>query len=188
MNSQYEPIPESFNLPVRWYVISDRVSSVVYVDVNHEFRFLNRLTNDDARLTEQELDSDKPGRGFSSAGGGTIHHSLDRTFKHHEKVAADFSRVIARHLELGLSEGSYQELVLVSEPHFLGLIKSHLTPRVEKTVMAEIGKEYTQVPPKQIRDFVLTAMRMKQEAGMIDINESPQKRQASSQEPSSRSL
>ena len=106
----------------KWYVIASRVSAVIYTNgSDHKFHFLDRLSNPQGCLREIDLDSDKPGRGFSSPG-VAFHHSLDRRSKSHEQVAKRFARKIGRILERAQRENRFDNLVLVAEPHFLGLL------------------------------------------------------------------
>ena len=154
------PIPV-VDIPTRWYVVSNRTNTVFYSEgSDHEFNFVNRFLNLEGRLKEGELDSDKPGRGFSSAGGGTIRHALDRTFDHTEGSAVKFTHRIVKSLEKAMAENRFDELVLVAEPHFLGLLKDSLSEPLKKKLKGTVAKEYVyQSDAKELRGLILKAMK-----------------------------
>lgn len=125
----------------KWIVVANRVEAVIYSDARVKLVFIKRLSNPKGKLAEGMLDSDKPGRGFSSAGNGTIHHSLDRTFTHHEQAAKTFARQISNFLETSKREKLFSELVLVAEPHFLGLLRSEFSEPLCALVNEEMNRE-----------------------------------------------
>ena len=53
---------------------------------------------------------------------------------------------------------SFGELVLVAEPHFLGLLRDALGPETRRLVKHEVGREYTQGSGDDIRAQVLKAI------------------------------
>ena len=143
----------------RWYVVANRTDAVFYKDTrDHKFAFVERLGNPAGKLTEMELDSDKPGRGFSSASNGSIHHSLDRRSHRHEKVAKDFARKIADSLEEAFKGDHMNEVVLVAESHFLGLIREVLPLAVRKLVKHEVNREYVQGSDQELHRLILKAI------------------------------
>jgi protein required for attachment to host cells len=138
--------------------LANRSIAVLYSDGPHgKFHFEQRLTDEEGSLAESELDSDRPGRGFSSAT-GTIRHALDHRFARHETEARRFAnRVAARLGELQRS-GRLAELVLVAEPHFLGLLRDSLDRATHATVTGEVPREYLQGSDAEVRALVLKAL------------------------------
>jgi protein required for attachment to host cells len=149
---------------IRYYLIANRLEANIYRSApGVQFKFLERLKNDSGRLMESDLDSDSPGTGWSSAGSGTIRHSLDRTFHHHEKVLLDFSKKISDYLDHASLKDQFGELVLVCEPHFLGVLRSVLSARVKKLIRYEINREYLQGSDQEIYKMILRAMASRSE-------------------------
>jgi protein required for attachment to host cells len=141
--------------PVTWFVVASRTDAVFYYDGDdHKFHFINRLSNPLGNEHERELDSDRPGSGVSSAAGGTIRHALDRRSFRHERVAETFARKIADSLESSLNEKRFSSLVLVAEPHFLGLLRSALPEAVSQTIKNEVGREYPDSSDAEIRERI----------------------------------
>ena len=145
----------------RWYVVANRIEAAFYAEGrDEEFHFVERLENADGRLTEKELDSDKPGRGFSSSS-GTVHHSLDRRSHRHENVAKKFAHQIAGMLDSNRQKGTYKDLVLVAEPHFLGLLRAELTSPTRELVSHEVGHDYARASDSELEAQIRAAMDSK---------------------------
>jgi protein required for attachment to host cells len=144
---------------VTWYVLANRTGAVIYRDSpERHFQFVERLTNLTGKIQEMELDSDRPGRAFSSAPGGQVRHSLDRRNNRHEASARRFASQIGNVLEAAYREERFNELVLVAEPHFLGLLRAALSDGVRNVVAHEVAREYTQGSDDELRGQVLTAI------------------------------
>jgi len=141
----------------KWIVVANRTDAIIYVDgANKRLRLVEHYCNKIGKLPEGALDSDKPGRGFSSAASGTIHHALDRTFTKYEQVAIRFARRIAKKLAEARGKNGFDELILVAEPHFLGLIRESLGASMRKRVVLEIPREYpARIKASVIRESVL---------------------------------
>lgn len=146
------------SVKTRWYVVANRTEAVIYQDgSDHQFRFVQRLSNVEGKETESQLASDKPGKGSSSAGNGTIHHALGRNNKH-ETAAKKFAGQIVHALEVGKKESRYTDLVLVAEPHFLGLLRQSLPRAVQSVVSHEVGREYRQGSDAELRSQIMAAI------------------------------
>ncbi len=142
------------------YVVANRSEAVFYADgSDRKFHFVERLTNKKGHRHESELVSDRPGRGVSSAGGG-IHHGLEPGTSHHELAARRFAKRVAAALERGRSQKLFRELVLVAEPHFLGLLRRSLTSKTREAVTHEVGHEYyAQGSGEEVRARILKAIQ-----------------------------
>lgn len=130
---------------VKWYVVANRTGAVIYQEAAGEKgRFVCRLTNPSGSFTESDLDSDKPGRKFSSVRGGTPHHGLERRSNRHEEIAKRFAAEISRRLVAGRADHLYSELILAAEPHFLGLLRRAIPPKLRDLVKHEIAREFVE--------------------------------------------
>jgi protein required for attachment to host cells len=61
-----------------------------------------------------------------------------------------FAHELADALHQGLVEHSYQNLVLVAGPQFLGRLRNVLDDQVQKHVTASLDKDYTQLTAPEI--------------------------------------
>lgn len=146
-----------------WYVVANRAGAVIYKDNDqHQFDYVYRFTNSKARKKESELDSDRPGKGASSAS-KNVRHSLDKHNNKHEVVAVKFSKKIAEALSKGAQEKRFDELVLVAEPHFLGLLRDQVPLRLRPLIKYEVHHEYLQGSQKKLRERILKAIESEEQ-------------------------
>lgn len=139
----------------RWYVLVSRINSAIYrYTTEHEFVLVERFSNPEAGLSEHALVSDRSGRGISSAGAGTIHHALDQGHRRHEEAAKTLCEQVARSLATARDNGRFGELVIVAEPHTLGLFRKALSPNLRALVQREIHHEYTEAREKEVLDRI----------------------------------
>lgn len=140
----------------RWYLVANRAEARIYQDrPKHAFEFLMRLENPEGRLSEMDLDSDRPGRGFASASSrGVISHALDKTSIRHETTAKRFASEIAKVLESGAHEDKFHDLVLVAEPHFLGLLRAVIPSSVKSRIGLEINRELAQGSDRELGEYI----------------------------------
>lgn len=112
-------------------------------------RELLDLVSPEARLHERELASDRPGRVYDIVGDGR--HAAGTAVSPKEQEAKRFAKIIAEHLEQGRVDKAYDRVLLISEPHFLGLIRKAIHSQVARLVTVEIDKDLTKADPKTIR-------------------------------------
>jgi protein required for attachment to host cells len=137
-----------------WYLVANRAEALVYEGgLNGAFRYVKRLKNPKGKLTELQLVSDRPGRTFSSARTGTRHGYEPRT-PYHEAVAQQFARKIAEMLEAGALDRQYSDLVVMAEPHFLGLLKKALPKHVRTLVRREVAREWAQGSDTDLEEYL----------------------------------
>ena len=144
--------------PVTWFVLANRVESVIYADKkNQSFFFIERLENKEGKKMESELVSDREGRIGSSAG-NSIRHGLEPKESKHEHLAKIFAKRIAEYLERAATEKKYDQLVLVAGPRFLGLLRSALKPNTIGLITHEIKREYLQGSDAEIKKLIINAI------------------------------
>jgi len=140
---------------VRWYLVASRTEAVIYEDnADKKFAFVERISNPDGQLKESELDSDKPGTGFSSAAGGGIHHALDRRSSRHEQVAKKFALKVAKALDLGSRKRKVDDLIIAAEPRFLGMLREAMPDSLRSFIRHEIPHEYVNKSDAEVRDLI----------------------------------
>jgi protein required for attachment to host cells len=149
-------LPKGFDPKVfrHWYLVANRVEAVVYAgEMGRNFHFVKRLNNPKGKLTETQLVADKPGRGFSSSRNGVRHgfapHSL-----YHEQVAIQFARKIGKFLDRSLTDNEFTDLVVMAEPHFLGLLNQGIPERVKKKILREVPREWNEGSDRDLEKYL----------------------------------
>jgi protein required for attachment to host cells len=126
-------------------------------------QLVGRLTDENARLHDRDLKSDRPGRVFDHAAapnqrrGAVGHHSTggERTPRKHE--AEVFARQIARELATAHEHQRFDRLVLIVGPPFLGVLRGVLPKAVSALVAREIPKDLIHEPESAIREHLSQA-------------------------------
>lgn len=89
----------------------------------------------------------------------TGHHGLSPDRENVEEAEHDrFARQVMQELELEAENDNYAQLVIVSEPHFMGHLRYKSGPHVQKRIVHEIDKDLVKADPKrlenEVRDFM----------------------------------
>ncbi len=115
---------------------------------------IEALSHSESRSHNQDLVSDRPGRGWSSASGDGRHamqESTDPATNERDR----FARQLAERLKAAHHEGTFKHLVIVAAPSFLGALREVLDHHVAQTVTAEIPKNITKVDdPSALRSHL----------------------------------
>lgn len=109
---------------------------------------LQTFEHQQGRLQDHELDSDHAGRQSNSAIGGSHGYGGDKSS--HKHAVESFAAQIAGHLEQERNAGSYQQLVLVAPPQFLGHLRKQLSDACGRLVNLELNKNLVNTPPHAI--------------------------------------
>ena len=116
-----------------------------------DLELLNSYTHPESRKKDGDLISDRSGHYQS----GTLGHGSYITPtdpKEHEAVS--FAKEIADILESGRIANDYQSLILISPPHFHGLLNKHINKNVSSLIREKIEKDYTKVGKKQLTEHL----------------------------------
>lgn len=90
----------------------------------------------------RDLKSDRPGRSFSTAGGGT-RHAVEPRHDYHKSVKHKFSAELAQLLEDARRKRRFEALVLVAPRRSLGELRGLLTQGVKAMLREEVPKDLT---------------------------------------------
>ena len=137
-----------------WILVADssRARLLLAESLNAPLQELETLENPAARLRNQDLASDGPGRSFDSAGQGRHAMEQRESPKHHE--AATFARHLAERLEQGRGRGELDRLLLVAPPRFLGMLRDELGAELMRLLIAEVDKDLTTVDGGELREHL----------------------------------
>lgn len=132
-----------------WVLVAHRGGARVFEHAGRGkgLSLVQDLPHPAGRLKSGEINSDRPGRSYSSgaAGSGFARHGFGKDDATVE-VAAQFARELAGLLERGRTEKRYDRLVLVAEPSFLGNLRASLSTPTAAVVSATLDKDLGQVP------------------------------------------
>lgn len=122
--------------------IRDRVKKI--------FQELEVMVNPEARLHDQELTQDRPGRSFDIK--GDHRHAMEMKTSPSRQVAERFAKDICKQLQSRRNE--YEKIILVAAPAFLGMLRDNLSDTLKKDVVREIDKDLVRKAEKEIEAYL----------------------------------
>jgi protein required for attachment to host cells len=133
-----------------WILVADNVHARIFTAdaPSSELVELEGLTHTEGRLHDREMTTDLPGRIKSADGSG---HALEQPTDPKKHEADNFAHRIAKHLEAAHNANKFEQLLIVAEPSFLGLLRSHLPDHIKQHVCFELDKNITTQSAEDIR-------------------------------------
>jgi len=107
------------------------------------------LEHPEGRMHPRDLTSDLPGR--DSNGSGLGKHKMDSATDPKQQASVEFARKIANYLNELTTHNNVDQLMLVSAPGFLGILREELPTGVKKAVSFELDKNLTNHKADEIR-------------------------------------
>lgn len=137
-----------------WIVVANRAVARLFKATQPmgPLEELDSFIHPEGRLQERELVSDKPGRGFDRFGPGS--HAEDPDTTATEQEAAVFALELTRFLKKHCHEGSFDALVLIAAPAFLGIIRERLDAPMRQRVMLEVDKNLVHLDAAALRSYL----------------------------------
>jgi protein required for attachment to host cells len=137
-----------------WVVVADSSRARIFAvdQPRGPLQELDILAHPEARLHEQELTTDLPGRAFDSGGEGR--HAMGQGVSPKEQEALRFAKRTADYLEAARVEGRFDKLILVAAPRFLGQLRQQFSPPAAAAIVQEIAKNLAQQPADEIRQHL----------------------------------
>ena len=108
--------------------------------INGEFFYDTRATRD--------LGTDKPGRSFESA--SAARHAYEPKVDWHRAEKQVLCKEMAKIVNQGALEKSYERLVLIAPPQILGDLRQMLDDHAKSKIIGEMDKDLTHIPDKEI--------------------------------------
>ncbi len=101
-----------------------------------------------SNIPSREIDADRPGRSFDSAGEGR--HAMEPPTDPKRKRKADFARELAALLDAEAKQGSFDQLVVVAPPQALGDLRAEFSEAVQGLIVEEINKDLVEAPVEEL--------------------------------------
>jgi len=132
-----------------WILVADSSRAKIYEtnsqsDVLHELKTLNHSKS---RLHEQLVSSDLPGS-HAGIGGSRHHYDTETGIKEYEEI--EFAEDINKELQKAKNRNQFSKLVVVSPPHFLGILRKNFHSNVANSIALEVDKNLVKMKPKEI--------------------------------------
>lgn len=134
-----------------WVVVADSASARIFsmAKPRSPLDEIETLDNPEGRLPAQEINADRPGRSFASA--GKMRHAMEREVDPKKQAVINFARRVAERLERAKSQGDLERVILVAAPEFLGLLREHMSAEIKRIVENEFPLNLAGMAAKEIR-------------------------------------
>lgn len=109
---------------------------------------LETYANPEARLREEALMDDRPGRRFDP---GPSRSAVEDRTDPKDVTIRRFARELAQKLDQDRNQGKLERLYLVAGPPFLGVLRKHLDNQVKPLIAEEIPKDLAHLEPRKLR-------------------------------------
>lgn len=101
------------------------------------------------KVHDREMTTDLPGKIRSESGNGG--HAFEQATDPKDHEASNFAHFLAYFLENARVENKFEQLLIMAEPSFLGLLRQQLPEPLKKLVAFELVKNITQHSAVDIR-------------------------------------
>lgn len=144
-----------------WIVVADAAHAQLFIQKGAHGGWaaahLNGLPAVDDRVQSHTDKSDRPGRSFSSSGGG-IRHAIESHSDYRKLEKHKFTLAVANALNHAALGREFDRLVLVAPPRSVGELRQSLSQQVQAS-MRVLEKDLTKAPSGEIRDEVNELLR-----------------------------
>lgn len=140
-----------------WIVVADAARARILSCEGracHGLVDVEALSHSESRAQNQDLVSDRPGRGWGSAH-GEGRHAFEEPTEPAQHERDRFARMVAERLKSAHHEGVYKHLVIVAAPSFLGALREVMDRAVAHTVRVEVAKNVVKIEdPEALRSYL----------------------------------
>lgn len=139
-----------------WTVIANRIKAKYFEPYKSPqnrpakaLKLIEELSNPLGRERNKALKHSQPGQGrFSPSTRASRPYQMSGEKSPHEDAAKAFAKLICRDLEKKHYDKTFDSLVMVAEPHFLGLLKKNMKKALKKAVVQWVAKDLPKVSDK----------------------------------------
>lgn len=139
---------------ITWIVVADGARARVFVNDGVGKGVEERVDRAfvGSRRLNQDIQADRPGRAFDSAGQGR--HAMEPKTDPHRHEEREFIREFVGWLSDEVRSGAVDRLVLIAAPQTLGDLRQLLPKPLAAKVTGEIAKDLTRATPADIESQI----------------------------------
>jgi protein required for attachment to host cells len=131
-----------------WILVANRAGARIFDRDGRKLRLIRTIDHPEGRRSDQDIEPG-PRRTFDSHAQGH-----DARSSPHEQDAESFARGLAAELLLGRTQHRVDRIVLVAEPHFLGLVRQELDDETSRLVVGTLPKDLAKAEIDAVQDHV----------------------------------
>lgn len=138
-------------MTITWVLIANASHARIFLNrgCNKGLELIKDMEHPDSRKKGLELVSDEAGRQKQSAGAGA-RPGMEPDTQPKVLEAQRFARELADFLCEARKQNSFNRLLLVAPPNFLGLMREHLDTQTANLVIETMSKDYTRAGDNEL--------------------------------------
>lgn len=135
---------------VTWVLVADGARARILTCTARTGPFVPALDHEfiGSNIPSREIDADRPGRSFDSAGEGR--HAMEPPTDPKRKRKADFARELATLLDGEAKRGAFDQLVVVAPPQALGDLRAEFSDAVRGRIIEEMNKDLVEASVEEL--------------------------------------
>jgi protein required for attachment to host cells len=141
-------------MKLTWLVVADNSKARIFTLDSRmgPIEEVESIVHTEARMHEQQMTSDLPGR--SNGKGGAGGHAYQDEVSPKDQQNINFAKQIANELDMARKDGKFKQVMLVAAPGFLGNLRNQLTAQTQKMTCFELAKNMSHLSAKEIRELL----------------------------------
>ena len=141
-------------MKLTWLVVADNSKARIFSVGSRmgPIQEIESIEHAEARLHEQNMTSDLPGR--SNGKGGVGGHAYQDEVSPKEQENINFAKTIANELDAARRNNKFKQFILVAAPGFLGNLRNQLNTKTQKLACFELAKNLSSLNAKEIREHL----------------------------------
>ena len=138
-----------------YVVVADNVHARIFTvkTLSSPLEEIETLTHLEGRLHDREMTSDFPGK---IKGNGKMGHAFEQRTDPKQNESDKFACQISNYLEDAHNTNKFNQLLLIAEPSFLGLLRKNFSQPIRKLVALELDKNITTHSIGDIRKYLVS--------------------------------
>ena len=138
-----------------YVVVADNVHARIFTvkTLSSPLEEIETLTHLEGRLHDREMTSDFPGK---IKGNGKMGHAFEQRTDPKQNESDKFACQISNYLEDAHNTNKFNQLLLIAEPSFLGLLRKNFSQPIRKLVALELDKNITIHSIGDIRRYLVS--------------------------------
>ena len=134
-----------------WLIVADNSTARIFTMETRSspINEIETIVHTEARLHEQDMTSDLPGKGGGKAGASQHAYQSEVSPKDQENL--NFAKQVANELDEARKANKFTQFALVASPGFLGNLRNQLSPQTKKVICYELDKNLVHLKAKELR-------------------------------------
>lgn len=133
-----------------WIIVADNTRARIFTadSPSSALNEIEDFTHTESRLHDKDMTTDLPGKIKSADGGG---HAFEQPTDPKKHEADNFAHQVAQHLAAAHNANKFEQLLIIAEPSFLGLLRNRLAEHIKTHICFELDKNITHQSAENIR-------------------------------------